>query len=247
MDAIHPGRRGALAEDDRADRQAIREVEHRRRLSAAQERIRDLEQELMAAQTLCDELRRQRDELEQRSEELSAECARQSQRLQQLTEIDAFDTRLHEAFSQTNDATQRQVVRHPVLVGYRLVTDENFDERSYLDSHPDVAADVIKGTWREGREHFEAFGRAEKRTYRGLQRATGDAGPMTELTLIGGVSVCEATFEEAGYLHCNPDVAAAVAEGVYPAGLDHFTQFGQDEARFVRRILWPLSETKERG
>lgn len=45
-----------------------------------------------------------------------------------------------------------------------LVTDENFDESSYLFSNPDVLNAVSSGIFQSGLEHFEKFGRTEKRT-----------------------------------------------------------------------------------
>jgi SAM-dependent methyltransferase len=52
-----------------------------------------------------------------------------------------------------------------------LVTEENFDERSYLASNPDVAAAVQAGQLSSGRRHFDVFGRREGRR----QRTHGDA------------------------------------------------------------------------
>ncbi|HJS86130.1 MAG TPA: class I SAM-dependent methyltransferase [Acetobacteraceae bacterium] len=41
-------------------------------------------------------------------------------------------------------------------------------------------------------------------------------------------------FDEAGYLAANPDVAAALAKGHVPSGLEHFRHYGQHEARLMR-------------
>jgi SAM-dependent methyltransferase len=46
----------------------------------------------------------------------------------------------------------------------KLATDENFDELSYLDENPDVAAAVRAGWLPSGRAHFEQVGRLEGRT-----------------------------------------------------------------------------------
>ena len=53
-----------------------------------------------------------------------------------------------------------------------LVTEENFDERAYLASNPDVAAAVSTGRLASGRRHFETFGHKERRRQRS---ALGDA------------------------------------------------------------------------
>lgn len=47
-----------------------------------------------------------------------------------------------------------------------LVTNENFDERAYLASNPDVAQAVREGGIESGKKHFELFGRKEKRKMR---------------------------------------------------------------------------------
>lgn len=39
------------------------------------------------------------------------------------------------------------------------------------------------------------------------------------------------TFDEGAYLRANPDVAAAVADGQFPSGYDHFVVFGRKEGR----------------
>lgn len=58
-----------------------------------------------------------------------------------------------------------------------------------------------------------------------------------------------ASFDEAGYLASNPDVAAAVARGEYKSGQDHYNQRGKDEVRpggrafteaeLADRATWP--------
>jgi hypothetical protein len=48
-------------------------------------------------------------------------------------------------------------------VAYVLVTDENFDEGSYLDANPDVADAVKAGVTKSGHQHFIEFGHKEGR------------------------------------------------------------------------------------
>lgn len=43
-------------------------------------------------------------------------------------------------------------------------------------------------------------------------------------------------FDEAGYLKANPDVAAAVASGVFPNGRAHFDRFGRAERRLMYQL-----------
>lgn len=46
------------------------------------------------------------------------------------------------------------------------VTDDNFNEQSYLDSNPDIAQAVLEGRCESGRAHYELFGRREDRKIR---------------------------------------------------------------------------------
>jgi hypothetical protein len=46
-------------------------------------------------------------------------------------------------------------------------------------------------------------------------------------------------FDEQAYLTSNPDVAEAVMNGVVPSGLAHFSEFGLEERRMVRRWIFP--------
>jgi SAM-dependent methyltransferase len=47
-----------------------------------------------------------------------------------------------------------------------VATEDNFDERAYLASNPDVASAVSSGVFPSGREHFRCFGRNESRRLR---------------------------------------------------------------------------------
>lgn len=53
------------------------------------------------------------------------------------------------------------------------------------------------------------------------------------------VPATDETFDEAGYLAANPDVAIAVREGHMPSARAHFDTFGQAEARSMRRPVPP--------
>lgn len=44
-------------------------------------------------------------------------------------------------------------------------------------------------------------------------------------------------FDEAGYLRANPDVARAVADGLFASGQSHFATFGRNENRCLRKSI----------
>ncbi len=68
---------------------------------------------------------------------------------------------------------------------------------------------VAAGTFANVFEHYKAFGESENRA------------PTSTY----------ASFDAAGYLEANADVAAAVTAGAFSSALDHFIQFGQGENR----------------
>lgn len=84
-----------------------------------------------------------------------------------------------------------------------------FSDYVYLNSYPDVSANVnAPRGFLSGLEHFSTYGVFEGRT---------------------SVS---ALFNERGYLALYPDVANAVATGVYSSGLEHFSLVGFQEGRY---------------
>lgn len=54
----------------------------------------------------------------------------------------------------------------------------------------------------------------------------------------------ESNFDEDLYLESNPDVAASVAEGVFPDGRSHFEVFGSQERRAFRKLPAAFREAK---
>ncbi len=55
------------------------------------------------------------------------------------------------------------------MAGYSLeeeATENNFDEKCYLDANPDVAAAVLDGRLSSAKQHFDRFGISEKRRIR---------------------------------------------------------------------------------
>ena len=107
-------------------------------------------------------------------------------------EIDGYPTPLH----------------HFVAVGARrrYLPVWFFDERSYLELYPDVAAFVREGKFGSGFEHYCAAGHAEGRRSSVL-------------------------FDEAAYLRAHNDVARAVASGKFLNGGEHYVRFGHKEGR----------------
>lgn len=82
-----------------------------------------------------------------------------------------------------------------------------WNENAYLAANPDVAAAVKGGDFQTGFDHYNQYGRNEKR---------------------GGFG-----WNEASYLSANPDVAAAVQRGEFGTGFDHYNQYGRSEGRFA--------------
>jgi hypothetical protein len=84
-----------------------------------------------------------------------------------------------------------------------------FDEALYLAVNPDVAAELARKTFASAREHWERWGRVERRN--------GDRIPRE--------------WREDDYLVANPDVAAAVSRGAFLNGYHHYLAAGRVERR----------------
>lgn len=52
-------------------------------------------------------------------------------------------------------------------------------------------------------------------------------------------------FNEAEYLASNPDVAAAVKNGMFRSGLEHYTKYGESEGRMLKRIFGNVSREEK--
>lgn len=85
----------------------------------------------------------------------------------------------------------------------RVSVSPYYNEQSYLQKYPDVAASVRSRRFSSGLQHYIQFGEAERRS--------------------------PGAFNETAYLNINSDVAAAVAAGTFSSGLQHYIQFGQFE------------------
>ena len=51
------------------------------------------------------------------------------------------------------------------------------------------------------------------------------------------IFMSDSTFNEAEYLEANPDVAAAVKEGNFRSGREHYKMYGEREGRILKRLL----------
>jgi uncharacterized repeat protein (TIGR03803 family) len=95
-----------------------------------------------------------------------------------------------------------------LLIGISTLVSQNslFDEHYYLETNPDVAAAVAKGTIATGYDHYIQFGQFEGRS----------PSPY---------------WNESWYLQQNPDVAAAVKAKTVSSGFMHYYLYGQYENR----------------
>ena len=88
----------------------------------------------------------------------------------QLQEFFAYhhhhDLKLYANILNASWPREDRISFRPSLLGTELFTHENFDERAYLFSNPDVAAAVNNGGFDSGLAHFTAYGHAEERTNR---------------------------------------------------------------------------------
>lgn len=81
-----------------------------------------------------------------------------------------------------------------------------FDENSYLARYEDVADALFDGAISSAIDHFESFGKGEKRRP-------------------------SAFYDESFYLAGNLDVANALEDGIWESGIEHFLEHGQFEGR----------------
>jgi hypothetical protein len=76
------------------------------------------------------------------------------------------DKRLYAAVRGASWPAERRRPFRPAWLQFEVITSENFDEQSYLDSNPDVAAAVKSGVLKSGRAHFDKYGYKETRMIR---------------------------------------------------------------------------------
>lgn len=91
-----------------------------------------------------------------------------------------------------------------------------WNDSAYIELNPDVAEAVAQGIFKNGLEHYLKFGVNEPRK-NGIDVAAVD--------LLGK------NWDETDYLSSHPDVASAVALGMFSSGAMHFILRGQFEGR----------------
>lgn len=127
-----------------------------------------------------------------------------------------------------------------------------FNERFYLEAHPDVAAAVAAGALRSGEEHFVLYGAGEGRISTGLFNrdyylaknpdvAAAGVNPFLHFMNYGWYERRDpsALFDTSDYLNAYGDVAAA---GINP--LSHYLNYGVHEGRmgFIADRGWLLGD-----
>jgi hypothetical protein len=104
-----------------------------------------------------------------------------------------------------------------------------FVESEYVEFNHDVAAAIHVGSFRSGADHFKLHGYSEDRILsRECAQSSGRGGR-------GRIDPPHCDFNERDYLAFNPDVQAAVFNGNYSSGRDHYYRFGIRENREVNR------------
>jgi lipopolysaccharide biosynthesis protein len=103
-----------------------------------------------------------------------------------------------------------------------------FDEQSYLDANPDIAAAMRAGVVRSAFKHFIRFGRYE----------LGSEG--TRRRLVFSLRGYRLDFDETAYLADNTDVSAFVAKGTFSNGFEHFLAAGYTECLAGERLPYSV-------
>jgi len=154
----------------------------------------------------------------------------------------AHDFQLYEAVGEMAWSAE---MRHPFRPSsFRCVeaTLETFDEERYLDANHSVVDAVRLGRFASGREHYELYGRFERRLMRAGQadpffsREARLLAPTLPPDSFENLLATLENFDEQSYLRANPDVAEAVALGRCASGYAHFVRHGRSEGRFIRRL-----------
>jgi len=89
--------------------------------------------------------------------------ARNGELIDFLERCNAHDMRLWRQVKGASWPGENRRAYRPAFVGRTEATDETFDEFAYLQANPDVAEAVQGGFLLSGREHFESYGKSERR------------------------------------------------------------------------------------
>lgn len=98
-----------------------------------------------------------------------------------------------------------------------------FDQEISLQINPDVAQAVTNGSVNSGFQHSANLGWAEK--------VAPQLSPPSPFEPVPDSTPPRPPFNEESYLQRNPDVAEAVANGLFNSGLQHWANFGFAEGR----------------
>jgi len=98
--------------------------------------------------------------------EIDAQVFNSPQMREFLTEHHRHDLRLYAPVQATVWPAEARRPFRAAFLEKEAFTAENFEERSYLESNLDVAAEVKHGRVKSGRDHFENFGHMENRMMR---------------------------------------------------------------------------------
>jgi len=133
-------------------------------------------------------------------------------------------------------------LHHFLLFGHRedRSGSAQFDAEDYLTANPDVKSAVDQGVT-SAFEHYVEFGLAEGRApglifdehyYSEVYGAEIGTG-LEQYVSLGQAQQHNPNdlFSESAYLAANPDVAAAVGNGGFSSGFEHFVNFGRFEER----------------
>ncbi|HAX77374.1 MAG TPA: hypothetical protein DCY88_16450 [Cyanobacteria bacterium UBA11372] len=136
-----------------------------------------------------------------------------------------------------------------------LNLDKIYDEEFYIKGNPDVAKAVKEGKYKNGREHYELFGKYENRNpsicfdanqylnenkdvWEGVQKSGGKFTAIEHYLTWGdreGRSGNRDFFNAGSYLATYGDVAKAVAKGEIGA-LEHALMYGAKEERQISTV-----------
>ncbi|MGL4374935.1 MAG: beta strand repeat-containing protein, partial [Microcoleaceae cyanobacterium] len=130
-----------------------------------------------------------------------------------------------------------------------LILADIFNEDLYLELNPDVAEEVKKGKFKNGKEHFKKFGKEEKREFslfvsssilweNQIVKEAVDKGeyknPIDYFLQVGQYNVSlefSIFFSSQEYLAKNPDIKANLDKGDIKSPLEQFVKFGIKEGR----------------
>lgn len=151
----------------------------------------------------------------------------------------AHDFRLYEAVGEIAWPTNLEHLTRDLSFRCDEATAETFDEQRYFNANQDVIDAVRLGVVSSGLEHFNLFGRFERRLMR-----IGEVDPVfsREVRRLSPTLPTDSfenllATDEQSYLRVNPDVADAVRLGSrIVSGRVHFDRYERAEGRLLRRL-----------